>query len=108
MQVETGKAATAFEWRPQFLEMLLARRCFAMGRYADDFYTSSGSYQAARIPFGGVMRAAPTLAAAFSYTLNTNNGAADNPTVDSLCVGVFATATGNCAFVVDWTADAEL
>ncbi|MGO1072552.1 hypothetical protein [Lysobacter sp. CA199] len=108
VQVETGKAATAFEWRPQCLEMLLARRYFAMGRYASDFYTSSGSYQSARVPFGGVMRAAPTLAATFSYTLNTNTGAADNPTVDSLRVGVFATATGNCAFVVDWTADAEL
>lgn len=108
VQVETGKAATAFEWRPQCLEMLLARRYFVTGRYAADFYTSSGSYQSARVPFGGVMRAAPTLAGTFSYTLNTNGGAADNPTIDSLRVGVFATATGNGAFVVDWTADAEL
>lgn len=108
VQVESGKVATVVEWRPPALEMLLAKRYYTSGRYAAEFYATSGSTQAARVPLGVGMRVAPSVAGTYTYTLNTGSGSTDTPTVDSVRVGAVATATGNCAFIVDWTADAEL
>lgn len=108
VQLERGAAATGFEWRPASIEYQLAARYYRRGRYAADFYTTNGSFQTMRVPFGANMRAVPAVAGTFTYTLATANGLTDNPTVDSLRVGAQATATGNCAFVCDWTADAEL
>lgn len=108
MQLELGTTATPFEWRPAAVEFTLAARYYRRGRFAHDFNSTNGSYQTMRIPFGANMRAAPAVAGTFTYTLATANGLTDNPTVDSLRIGAQATATGNCAFVCDWTADAEL
>lgn len=108
VQVEFGATTTPFEWRPAAIEYVLASRYYRRGRYSADFYTTSGSFQAMRVPFGANMRAAPAVSGAFTYTLATASGLTDNPSVDSLRVGAQATATGNCAFECNWIADAEL
>lgn len=108
VQVEYGSLATTFEWRPAAMEMTLANRYYRKGRFATDFYTTNSSFQTIRLYFGGVMRAVPALSGVFTYTLSTANGVTDLPTIDGLRVVAQATATGNCAFICDWTADSEL